>query len=335
MVNTNTTDDIKDFLNEYKTVKRIEKIQRNIKLPVRFMERKKRVQELLKIKKKGEKILQKITNGNKISKNIVGKIQKIIEKSDHQKRENCMLQVNDVVGILKPNELCIFREKSRNDIIEIRKYFGLNKNLYYDEGLSVSMAVTLPKLIQNYHSHLEMQECTSVLTGKLCAKWKSNEGIKTINAKQGDSLVIKPYTIHTILNKCHKIGLNATVKIPIGFSDRKNYENLPKNANGDIKLLKTKIVKRSWGKIKSFKRKVNSHTYKVDFLYINPSDSVTFLLKNDSYTYVAEESAIIEFNGNKKIARANNLIFVSKKLKHKIKNRSGVKTLNLYRVREL
>jgi len=335
MVLNNLTKDIEDYIRKDKAIKKIEKIQKNLKIPVKFKERMKRVKELLKIRDDGRNILQKISNENKVYKNIIDKIKKMIEKSDHLKRENCLLQVSGVVDVLKPNELCIFKEKSKNNMMEIRKYFGLHKNLYYDDGLSVSMAVTLPKLIQNYHSHLEMYEYTTVLTGTIYAKWKGNKGIESISAKQGDTLFIKPYTIHTILNKSNKIGLNATVKIPIGFKDRKNFDSIPANANGVVKLLKCRTIKKNRCEVKSFRRKENGYSYQIDFINVNPLQSIESYTKNDTCIYVINGNVEIEFEGKIKIARKDYVIFINKRTRYKINSLSKDKVINLYSVREL
>ena len=335
MVFTNLIKGIEDYIKEDKILKKIEKIQQNLKLPIEFEGRKKRVQELLKIRDKGKKILQKIGSENKVSKNIVGKIKKIIGKSDHLKRENCLLQVSDVVDVLKSNELCIFKEKSRNNLIETRKYFGFHKNLYYDDDICVSMAVTRPKIIQNYHSHLGMHEYTMVLSGSMHVKGKSDDGVKTLKAGEGDVIVTTPYTVHTLLNKSNKISLNATVKIPIGFSDRKEFDVIPKNVHGSIKVLKLKTIKKSWGEIKSFKRKDNGYFYKIDLLSIKPSKTIKSLIKNDSCIFVINGNVKIIYLSKEKVARKNNLIFISKNIKNKIKNLSKKNMVKLYRVRGL
>lgn len=335
MTKNNLTKDIKYYVKEYSTVKKIEKMQQNLKLPVKFEERRKRVQELLKIRDKGNKILQIIGNENKVSKNIINIIKKIIEKSDHLKRENCLLQVSDVVDVLKPNELCIFKEKSRNNLIETRIYFGLHKNLYYDDDICVSMAVTRQKIIQNYHSHLRMHEYTVVLSGGMHVKGKSDHGVKTLKADEGDLIVTTPYTVHTLFNKNNKISLNATVKTPYGFIDRKNFDVIPKNSHGSIKVLKLKTIKKSWGKIKSFKRKDNGYFYKVDLLSIKPSKTIKSLIKNDSCIFVIDGNVKIIYLSKEKVARKNSLIFISKNIKYKLKNLSKKNMVKLYRVRGL
>lgn len=335
MVTNKLEKEIENYLREYRTLKKIEKIQKNLKLPVKLEERKKRIQKVLSTRNKGKKILEKIENKIKIPKAILRKIKKIVEKADHIKRENCLLQVSGAVGVLKPNELCIFKEKSRNNLMEIRKYFALHKTLYYDDGLSVSMAVTSPKLIQNYHSHLKMCEYTTILSGTIYVKAKTSKRIKVIKAKKSDTVIIRPYTIHTLINRTNKIGLNITVKIPVGFSDRKHFDEIPEKAIGDIKLLKARTIKREWGKEKSFKSKSNGYTYKADFLSIKPLGTMVSQMKNDSCIYVINGNVKIEYAEKEKIARKDNLIFVARNTKHKIKNLSREKTIDLYRVEEL
>jgi len=335
MKSKNLMKEIETYLKSYKTIQRIERIQKNLRLPTKFESRKQRVDTLLELRDKGRKILEKIKKEKILSKNVINKIEKIIKKADHLKRENCLLQVSDVIDVLKSNELSIFKEKSRNNIYEVRKYFALHKNLYYDNGLCVAMAVTKPKIIQNYHSHSGMLECTMILSGTIYAKGKINNIIKMFKAKEGDIIVIDPYTIHTLLNKTNKIGLNATVKIPLGFSDRKNFDEIPKNAYGNIKILKPKTIKKKWGEIKFLKKTEKGYSHKIDFLTIKPSNSLTSLSSNDTYIYVIKGNIEIMCDGKEKNASKDNLVFIEKKIRHKIKNLSNKNAVNLYRVREL
>ncbi|MCK4781823.1 cupin domain-containing protein [Candidatus Parcubacteria bacterium] len=272
--------------NSSKKLNEIAKMQQSLIPPVKFRERDQRVKALLRIRDKGKQILKQVSVKHNFSVKDRNKITQIIKRANHLKRENCLLQISGSFGILKPNQLCIFKEKSKNGIYEVRKYFGLHQNIYYDNGLCVSMAVTTPNLIQNYHLHSDMDEYTMVLSGKIDVEAIVNNKIKSFSVEPGKIILVKKGTVHTLVNRQKKSALNATVKLPLGFQDRIGVDKLPKKHKGYIKIIKPISRAERWGTL--IYKVINSlgYKYKIFILIIKPSQNIKFTVKKDTAIYI-------------------------------------------------
>lgn len=319
---------IKTYLKKSKLLEEINHEQKSLKPPVSFRQRKNRVDKLQQIKDEGNQILEKIFKEKNVPKRLINGIKSMIAKTYYMKRENCLLLFSGPLGVLKPKELCIFREKSRNNIIEVRKYFGLHKNLFYDDGLSVAMAYTRPKLLQNYHTHGHMNEYTTVLSGSIIIKAKIGKRLKTLKANEGDIIFAERYTVHTLQNNSTKNSLNVTVKLPIGFHDRTGIDQLPENQKGKIKIIKLKRKKEKWGESKHETIKENGFAYKITFLTISPTKSLKLVNKKNTVLYVIRGNIEVTGSQTKKRAKKNYLIFTQEDCI--IKNLSKKTTAKVY-----
>jgi len=333
MISKQFLEKIKAYLKKSKELGKISNIQKNLKPPVQFKQRNARVKRLLQIRNEGERILEKLSKENNQRKRIINRVEIIIKKANHLKRENCLLQISGHLGVLKSHELCIFKETSRNNMVEIRKYFGLHKNLYYDNGLSVAMAHTQPKLLQNYHSHKHMNEYTTILSGSITIKAKIGKHLKILKADEGDIIFAERYTVHTLQNNSTKSTLNATVKLPIGFQDRIGIDQLPENQKGEIKVIKLKRKKEKWGESKRETIKENGFTYKISFLTISPTKSLKWADKKATTLYVIQGNIEARGSKSKKKAKKNCLIFTQENCV--IKNLSKKTSAKLYVITQL
>lgn len=326
---------IEEYLENNETIQEIWNTQKNLRPPVGVEERNERVHMLLKIRDNG-RLLRDEVSGNKsaskIPESAVKKIYEIIDRADHLKRENCLLKIADSepFAVLKPDELCIFTEKSRNNLIEVRKYYGLHKNLFYDDGPCVSMAVTLPKLVQNYHNHTTMDEYTIVLSGSILVKARIGEKLETLKAEEGDIIYVKKDTVHTLFNKTKKNALNATVKVPVGFMDRRHIEVIPRIGEGEINVLKLKPTQKPWGALKSKTIEECGYEYQIDYMSVDPLAGLTSPGDRDTTIYVIDGEIHLQSAGKTAVAGRDHLVFITKDTKTIIKNASEKSTANLY-----
>ena len=326
---------IEEYLENNETIQEIGNIQKNLRPPVGVEERNERVRMLLEIRDNG-RLLRDEVSGNKsasgIPESVVKKINEIIERADHLKRENCLLMIADhePFSVLKPDELCIFTEKSRNNLVEVRKYYGMHKNLFYDDGPCVSMAVTRPKLVQNYHSHTSMDEYTIVLLGSILVKARIGEKLETLKAEESDIIYVKKDTVHTLFNKTRKNALNATVKVPVGFMDRKHIETIPRKGEGEINVLKLKPTQKPWGALKSKTIKECGYEYQVDYMSVDPLAGLTSPGDRDTTIYVIDGEIHLQSAGKTAVAGRDHLIFITKGTETTIKNVSEKSTADLY-----
>jgi len=325
-------DKIEKCLRYNKILAEIEHVQKNLKPPVDVEERAGRVRILLEIRDNCRSLLKEIPK----TESAIKEIGEIIERADHLKRENCLLKISDSepFGVLAPDELCTFKEKSRNNLIEIRRYYGLHKTTYYDDGLCVSMALTKPKLVQNYHSHSRMDEYTMVLSGSILIKARIGEELETLKADEGDIIYSKKDTIHTLFNKTKKTSLNATVKIPMGFKDRKHIDAIPKKGRGEIKVLKLKPTPKPWGILKSQAVRLNGYGYRVDYMSLNPLADITLLKADETTIYIIEGEIHLQTAGLPTASGRDALVFITKERETIIKNTSEETTAKLYVVSE-
>lgn len=333
MIDNSNLKTISTYIKYEKYLNKIEALHKKLKSPVKSSDRKKRTKILLRIRNKGKKIL--LNANERIPKKMISKVESIVKKSDKLKRENCILQGVGPFYVIKPGDLSIFKERSENNIIELRKYYGVHRKSYYDDALSVSMAFTLPGLFQKFHSHERMNELTMVLSGNIIAKGKTSTGLKTLSVYPGDVFMAKPYTIHTLINKNSYMGLNATVKVPIGYGDRKEFKKIPKANNGYINVMRLKKKKERWGYIKCFTWKEKSFKYRVDFISINPLSSLESMSDKDLFIFNITGSLTISVNGNSRKVSKGSLIYIRKNFKYVINNFSKKNEANLYSVCDL
>ena len=333
MISKQFLEKIKGYLKKSKELKKIGNKQKSLKPPVKFKQRNARIKRLLQIHAEGKQILKKLSKKSNLPKGLINRVKSIVQKVDHLKRENCLLQISGPLGVLKAHELCIFKERSRNNMIEVRKYFGLHKNVFYDDDISVAMAYTGPKLLQNYHTHGHLNEFTMVLSGNIMIKGKIGNKLKILHAEEGDITFAKRLTIHTLQNSTAKNALNATVKLPIGFLDRSNVDTLPKKHEGEIKVIKLKKEKEKWGESKHKTIKENEFTYKISLLTLNPAKSLKSVNRNDTAIYVLQGNVEVTGRKTKKRAKKNYLIFTQENCI--IKNLSKKNTARLYCVTHL
>lgn len=333
MVSKLFSDKIESYLKYSKVLDEISNKQKSLKPPVKFQHRIKRVKKLLQIKEKGNKILEKLSKEKNVPNGIIDTIKAMVQKADHMKRENCLLQISGPVGVLKSHELSIFREKSRNGMLEIRKYFCLHKNLFYDDGICIAMAFTKPKTLQNYHSHTHMNEYTTILSGSILIKAKIGKTLKTLKASEGDIIFVKRHTVHTLKNNSSKDAINVTVKPPVGFTDRISVDKIPKKHKGEIQIIRPKTIKKEWGKLRSKVIKGCGVTYNIFIMSINPSMSLELSDRRDTIIYVIQGSVDVLHKKNKKIAKKGYVIFVQKRCI--IKNLSKKIVAKLYCVKEI
>ena len=331
---------IEEYLENNETTQEIWNTQKNLRPPVGVEERNRRVGILLKIRDEG-RVLRDEVSRNKtafgIPESAVKKINELIERADHLKRENCLLKIADhePFSVLKPDELCIFTERSRNNLIEVRKYYGLHKNLFYDDGPCVSMAVTPPKLVQNYHSHTSMDEYTMMLSGSILIKARIGEKLETLKAEEGDILYAKKDTVHTLFNKTKKYAFNATVKVPVGFMDRKHIETIPRKGEGEINVLKLKPTQKPWGTLKSRTIKECGYEYQIDYMSVNPLAGLTSPGDRDTTIYVIDGEIHLQSAGKTAVAGRDHLVFITKGTETTIKNASEKSTARLYIASEI
>jgi len=333
MIDNSNLKTISTYMKYEKYLNKVEALHKKLKSAVNPNDRKKRVKILLMIRNKGEKIL--LNANERIPKKLISNVESILKKSDKLKRENCILQGTGPFYVIKPGELSMFKERSENNIIELRKYYGVHRKKYYDDALSVSMAFTLPGLIQKFHSHEGMNELTMVLSGSILAKGKTSSGLKTLSVYPGDIFMAKPYTIHTLINKNSLMGLNATVKVPIGYQDRKEFTKMPASSNGSIKVLRLKKKKTSWGYIKRFTWNEKSYKYRLEFISINPLSSLESISDTDIFIFDINGSLKTTVNGNSKKVTKGSLIYIRKNSKYKVSNFSKKNEANLYSVCDL
>ncbi|HIE34021.1 MAG TPA: hypothetical protein EYP86_02645 [Candidatus Altiarchaeales archaeon] len=328
---------INRYLKNYRVLDRIEDIQRRLKPPVDPREQKIRVRKLLRIRDKGRKILNEISRNKSIPDDLVNRVNEIIDRADHLKRENCLLQIPDFepVGIIKPDDLCIFEEISRNNMVEIRKYYSLHKNLYYDEGLCISMAFTQSKLLQNYHSHLSFNEHTLVLDGNILLKARIGTDLIRLRADVGDMIFVRRGTVHTLINKTNRKSLNATVKVPMAFSDRVHIDNIPTSTEGSVRIIRLKAIERNWGRLKHRIIREKGYRYNVGLMFIDPLKSLSILNDGNTTLYVVNGRIQMRHNGKQEIVSYDNLVFVKGGNAVEIKNTSEKQVARLYVVTDL
>lgn len=222
-------------------------------------------------------------------------------------RENPILQARGPLHVIRssdmPNRYVLNRTGGR----ELRKGFGLHRDIRNDAGPSVVVAFTPPGYEQMWHAHT-VDEYTLALDVRFAGRYACGE-THTLTAEDGELFHFHPHTYHTLANLGHRSGRTFTLKYPIGISiwlpalqltgaERGAAEvwSVPPELVGDKAVMQRFQVRDS------------HHTYAVIIAHLRAGMRFDLKCEDDTYVYVLDGCVEARRGRQTATAAANDLI---------------------------
>ncbi|MDR7520110.1 MAG: hypothetical protein QN123_11165 [Armatimonadota bacterium] len=221
-------------------------------------------------------------------------------------RENAVLQARSPLHVIRaadmPSRFVLNRMGGR----ERRIGFGLHRRGRNEEGPSVVVAFTPPAYEQMWHAHT-VDEYTLALDVRFAGKY-ADEGVRHLEACDGQLFHFHPHTYHTLVNRDARTGRTLTLKYPMGISVWLPAFSLTGSERGAAEVWSPAVKHLGGHAVREFEICDPHHTYRIAVIHLYIGDRLAIPCADDTYLYVLDGRVAVQRDRRSVIAEADDVI---------------------------